>query len=315
MYLTSLPDHSDPGFDEQLHFSRFQQHNMVFNAISSKSWCPRHVGCLSIKTVSSGEEWYGIDGRRLAVRPGQFLILNNDQEYSCQIDTTEKVRVFSVFFKKDFASSILHDALSGEERSLEAPSLSGNTPEFFQTLTDIDPQLEQHLARLTIALDRHGYEPAMMDERLIFLLRHLIRIHTSAMHQASQVNAVRFPTRTEIYRRLCIARDFMHSSFMEPSELSAIGQAACLSVPQLVRQFKAVFHRTPHQYLTGVRLAHAARLLKHSFLSVQEITCSCGFENTSAFCRVFKAQYGVSPLHFRKARQAGTSNLISIRGV
>jgi len=301
MYLTSLPDHSSPGFDEQLHFNRFRQHNMVFDAVSSRSWCPRHVGCLSIKTVSSGEEWYGVDGRRLAVRPGQFLILNNDQEYSCQIDTTEKVRVFSVFFKKDFASSILHDAQSREERSLDDPFLSGSTPEFFQTLTDIDLLLEQQLTELTAALNQHGYEPALMDEHLIFLLRHLIRVHTTAMHQANQANAVRLHTRTEIYRRLCIARDLMHSTFMEPSDLSALGQAACLSVPQLVRQFKAVWHKTPHQYLTGVRLAHAARLLKHSFLSVQEITCSCGFEDASAFCRIFKSQYGVSPIHFRKA--------------
>lgn len=299
MYLTSLPDHSDPGFDEQLHFSRFQQHNMVFDAVSSRSWCPRHVGCLSIKTVRSGEEWYGVDGRRLAIRPGQFLILNNDQEYSCQIDTTEKVRVFSVFFKKDFASSILRDALSREESSLDDPFLSGSTPEFFQTLTDIDPLLEQQLMALTASLNGHGYEPAMMDEHLIFLLRHLIRVHTSAMRQANQANAVRLPTRTEIYRRLCIARDLMHSAFMEPSDLSALGQAACLSVPQLVRQFKAVFHKTPHQYLTGVRLAHAARLLKHSFLSVQEITCACGFENASAFCRAFRAEYGVSPIRYR----------------
>jgi len=301
MYLTSLPDHSDPGFDEQLHFSRFQQHNMVFDAVSSRSWCPRHVGCLSIKTVRSGEEWYGVDGRRLAVRPGQFLLLNNDQEYSCHIDTTEKVRVFSVFFKKDFASSILHDALSREERSLDDPSLSGSTPEFFQTLTDIDPLLEQQLAGLTAALKAHGYEPAVMDEHLIFLLHHLIRVHTSAIRQASQVDAVRFHTRTEVYRRLCIARDLMHSTFMERADLSAIGQTACLSVPQLVRQFKAVFHKTPHQYLTGIRLAHAARLLKHSLLSVQEITSSCGFENTSAFCRIFKMQYGVSPIQFRSA--------------
>ena len=127
MYLTSLPDHSDPGFDEQLHFSRFQQHNMVFDAVSSRSWCARHVGCLSIKTIHSGEEWYGVDGRQLAVRPGQFLILNNDQEYSCHIDTTEKVSVFSVFFKKDLASSILHDALSREERTHRHRPLVGTT--------------------------------------------------------------------------------------------------------------------------------------------------------------------------------------------
>jgi len=87
MYFTSLPDHRNPDFDEPAHFSRFQQQNIIFNAISNKSHCDRHVGCLSIKTVRGGEEHYGVGKRRLTIRPGQLLILNNDQEYSCRIDT------------------------------------------------------------------------------------------------------------------------------------------------------------------------------------------------------------------------------------
>jgi AraC-like DNA-binding protein len=300
MYLTSLPDHTEPGFDEQLHFSRFRQQNMVFDAASTRSYCPRHVGCLSIKTVSCGEEWYGIDGRQLAVRPGQFLVLNDDQEYACHIDTTEKVSIFSVFFKREFAASVLQDALSPEEGSLDDPTNPGVNPEFFQTLTDTDPLLEQQLLGLKVQL-RYGNEPGMMDEYLIFLLRHLMRVHRLAIRQASQVNATKFITRKEIYKRLCVAKDLMHTAFMCRMDLTMIGRAACMSVPQLVRQFKTVFNKTPHQYLTDIRLAHAARLLKHSHLSLQEITGSCGFEDASSFCRIFKLHYGFSPIHFRSA--------------
>lgn len=101
MYFTSLPDNTDPAFDEELHFSRFKKQNIVFNAKSANSFCERHVGCLSIKTVLSGEEWYGVDNRQLAVRPGQFLLLNDDQDYSCRIDSAEEVRVLSVFSEKN----------------------------------------------------------------------------------------------------------------------------------------------------------------------------------------------------------------------
>jgi AraC-like DNA-binding protein len=72
-----------------------------------------------------------------------------------------------------------------------------------------------------------------------------------------------------------------------------------MSVPQLVRQFKAVFLTTPHQYLIRLRLAHAARWLKQSSMPVHEITWMCGFENTSAFCRAFRAAYGVHPLGYK----------------
>src|SRR6187397_3690481 len=101
MYFTQLPDHKEPGFNEQLHFSKFGKQNIVFDAEATKSECGRHVGCLSIKTVSRGEEWYTLGGRELAVRPGQFLILNDDQEYSCRINGPEKTKMLSVFFKRD----------------------------------------------------------------------------------------------------------------------------------------------------------------------------------------------------------------------
>lgn len=300
MYFTSLPDHSAPSFDEETHFSQFKRHNIIFNAMAGKSYCVRHVGCLSIKTILSGEEWYGVDNHQLAVRPGQFLILNDAQDYLCRVDTAGEVRIQSVFFRTAFASAVFRDVLTGEDALLDDPFETGNQPlEFFQTLYDMDIRLERKLAGLMAALNEHGYDGNMVDERLVFLLHHLIHTHKKETARANRVNAVKPATRKEIYKRLCIAKDILHSSFMEKLELSGLSQAACLSSPQLVRQFRAVFHTTPYQYLTGIRLAHAAGLLKHTSAPVHEITWRCGFENTSAFCRAFKAEYGTSPLFFR----------------
>jgi len=301
MYFTSLPDHSDPAFDEQLHFSRFKQHNIIFNALSYKSHCDRHVGCLSIKTIFSGEEWYGIDHHQLVVRPGQFLILNDDQEYACRMDSAVKVRAVSVFFRNEFASAVLRDALCREESLLDTPFERGQPLEFFQTLYDTDPGLQEKLLGLVDTLDENGYDSNTVDERLVFLLHHLIRTHKKEAERTGLVSAVKAATRNEIYKRLCIAKDLLHSNFMEQPDLASISHAACMSVPQLVRQFKAVFRTTPHQYLNRLRLAHAASLLQQSSTPVHEITWMCGFQNTSAFCRAFKAAYGLPPLDFKIA--------------
>jgi AraC family transcriptional regulator len=301
MYFTSLPDHTKPEFDEQLHFSKFKKHNIIFNAHSNYAFCDNHVGCLSFKTVLSGEEWYRINNHRLANRPGQFLILNDDQTYSCRIDNNEKVRVLSVFFKKEFASSVFSDALRSEEVSLDNPFNPGEkTLEFFQTLYSIDDELRRQLSGLVASLDGRGYDSCMMDEYLVFLLHYLIRIYKSESNRAKKVNALKSSTRTEIYKRLCIAKDVLHSSFMDNPDLNAISDTACLSVPQLVRQFKSVFQTTPHQYLIKVRLKRAAELLKLTKKPVHEITWMCGFENVSAFCRAFRSEYGVQPVNFRK---------------
>jgi AraC family transcriptional regulator len=299
VYFTRLPDHSKPEFDEQAHFDTFKQSNVVFNAISSKSCCDNHIGCLSFKTVLSGDESYGINRQQVVVRPGQFLILNNDQVYSSRIDHGEKVRSISIFFKKDFASSVYHDAVKSEKALLDHPFNSFESLEFYQTLYELGPDLQIQLSSLINALENNPCDDAIIDIHLIDLLHYLIHQHKSELYRAKRVNALKLNTKTEIYKRLCIAKDILHSSYMDSPDLKTISLNACLSVPQLVRQFKNVFRTTPHQYLTRIRLRRAADLLRYTNKPVHEITWLCGFENVSAFCRAFKTQYAVQPLHFR----------------
>lgn len=298
MYLTSIPDHNQPGFDEQLHFSRFKKSNVVFNTQTQAGGCDEHVGCLSIKTIISGEEWYGVGNRSLVVRPGQFLILNDNQTYSCQV---RQAQVLSVFFKKEFAASVFHDCLTKEEFSLDNPfHLQTSTPEFFQTLHAIDTDLQLKLSSLVTTLEMNGFQENETGEHLLYLLRYLIHVYVMERKQVAQVSAVKPGTQAEIYKRLCVAKDVLHSSFMKPLDIASISSAACLSVPQLIRQFKTVFHCTPHQYLVRLRLQHATELLTKTNEPVSEITWQVGFENTSAFCRAFKAVYGLSPEVYRK---------------
>jgi len=299
MYFTSLPDHTQPGFDEALHFSRFKKSNIIFNATGSNSHCDEHVGCLSFKTVLEGEEWYGIDNHRVAVRPGQFLVLNDDQPYSCS-SKGGSLKVLSVFFKKDFAGAVFRDRLHTGQALLDDPfAAADKQPEFFQTLHTIVPALQVRLSELIAALDSQGYTPAMTDERLVFILHHLLHTLRDDKSLLNNIAALKPGTKTELYKRLCIAKDILHSSYTDNLDLDAIGRTACLSVPQLVRQFKHVFGTTPYQYLIRIRLQQAAQQLKHTDDPVQEIAWQCGFENASAFCRAFRSAYGVQPLGFR----------------
>lgn len=121
--------------------------------------------------------------------------------------------------------------------------------------------LLQELTRLVAQLDREVYDDRV-DEHLVLLLHYLIQEHHSNARWAAKVKAVKSSTRTEIFKRLCIAKDFLHAYYWDKPDLNVISEAACLSVPQLVRQFKTVFNTTPHQYLIRIRLQQAAELLK-----------------------------------------------------
>jgi AraC family transcriptional regulator len=309
MYFTSLPDHAAVGFDEQLHFNRFSRHNMIFNAESKGAGCEDHVGCLSIKTVISGEEWYGVDDRSIAVRPGHFLILNDDQRYSCRIPNESPARILSIFFRKEFARSVFLDLQTVEDASLDNPLDKGRRlPEFFQTLHPVSRLLQKQLQRLILHLEAKTGEDGITDEHLIFLLRHLIRVQNADLRSINRVDAIKAATRQEIYRRLCCAKDLLHSCYKEKLDLDTISAAACLSIPQLVRQFRSVFRMTPHKYLAAIRLRQAAGMLEQfADMPIHEITWRCGFENTSAFCRAFRMAHGIPPEQWRNSPRRTSS--------
>jgi len=236
-----------------------------------------------------------------AIRPGQFLILNDDQRYSCHIDHEAPMRTLSVFFKKEFASSVFRNALNNDETLLDNPIAGGEkTLEFFQTLQPLDPGMQQQLFALVTSLEMDGYDRFAVDEHLVFLLHHLIKLYQSDARHTKKVNAVKSSTQAEVYKRLCVAKDLLHSYYMDKPDLNAISTSACLSIPQLIRQFKSVFNSTPHQYLIKIRLQKAVELLKQTSAPVNEVSWKCGFENVSAFCRAFKSAYGVQPGSFRK---------------
>ena len=57
---------------------------------------------------------------------------------------------------------------------------------------------------------------------------------------------------------------------------------------------------TPMVYLRNLRLRHAAELLLHSDLGLQEIAEMSGFSRMPYFHRAFRSCYGTSPGEYRK---------------
>jgi AraC family transcriptional regulator len=193
--------------------------------------------------------------------------------------------------------------LHPEEQLLDDPSCRHTpTPEFVQTLHAIEPDLSKRLTLLTTRLDTYGDDSNRTDEELVFLLQYLLRVFRRDRQLSRQVDAAKPSTQKEIYKRLCIAKDVLHTYYKEPLDLSQLSAHACLSTPQLIRQFKSVFGRTPYQYLIDIRLHHAAYLLVQTAEDIRDITWDSGFNDPSAFCRAFRTRYGTSPGQFRAQR-------------
>ncbi len=100
-------------------------------------------------------------------------------------------------------------------------------------------------------------------------------------------------TRSDLYT-------VMETNFMYNLSLTEFAQLTHQSLPTFKREFKRLFHTTPAQWLMQKRLAYAEKLLKATEKSIGDIVQESGFESNSHFSRVFKNQFGESPLHYRK---------------
>jgi signal transduction histidine kinase/DNA-binding response OmpR family regulator len=83
-------------------------------------------------------------------------------------------------------------------------------------------------------------------------------------------------------------------------DMEHVAVALSLSRKQLRTRVMAITGMTPVAYVLQVRLNYARRMIAADNTSLTEIASKCGFQNLSHFSKVFKQQFGVSPLQFRK---------------
>lgn len=100
-----------------------------------------------------------------------------------------------------------------------------------------------------------------------------------------------------LYKRIVQAKLYIDGHFAEPLDLDSISDEATFSRFHFIRVFRKVYGKTPHQYLTAVRIERAMQLLKLN-KSVTETCYEVGFESMSSFSGLFKRLVGVPPSVF-----------------
>ncbi|MBS3803172.1 MAG: helix-turn-helix domain-containing protein [Oleiphilaceae bacterium] len=76
---------------------------------------------------------------------------------------------------------------------------------------------------------------------------------------------------------------------------------ACLSVSRFYDMFRTMTGTTPHQYLLGIRIEQALRLISGTTLTVAEISHRTGFSSQGALTNVLQKHRGTTPSALRSA--------------
>jgi AraC-like DNA-binding protein len=105
-------------------------------------------------------------------------------------------------------------------------------------------------------------------------------------------------------RALDRVRDRLHGDPAEEVATAELAMLAGMSRFELCRQFHRRFGLPPHAYQLRLRLAAARRLLAGGEPAA-EVAAAVGFVDQSHLNRRFKGAFGITPVQFAKAVQAG----------
>jgi AraC-like DNA-binding protein len=105
-----------------------------------------------------------------------------------------------------------------------------------------------------------------------------------------------------LYRRIVQAKLFIDNHYADNIDLANISDEAYFSKFHFIRLFKKIYGKTPHQYLTAVRIEKAMELLKAD-ISVSDVCYAVGFESLSSFSGLFKRIASITPSTYLAQQQ------------
>ncbi len=94
---------------------------------------------------------------------------------------------------------------------------------------------------------------------------------------------------------------FIDANLTDKLDIRSISRGVGISTSALYREFHSHLGCTVSEYINAKRAEHAAGLLLHTDLSVEEISARVGFSSSAYLALNFRKKYGTSPLKYRKS--------------
>lgn len=93
---------------------------------------------------------------------------------------------------------------------------------------------------------------------------------------------------------------YLQEHFTEDISIEQLAKQAHLSKYYYIKVFKAYTRQTPYDYLLGLRLQRAQKMLLETDYAIRVIAEKSGFSDSKNFIACFKKKVGTTPLQYRK---------------
>jgi AraC family transcriptional regulator len=205
-----------------------------------------------------------------------------------------------ICFKPELAEQVYGEASASIEQALaRGDTPAERTPDFMENLHPHENTVSPVLRFIRAHISRGVLDEAWYDEQLTFLLARMQCHHQQLLEQVDRIALIRPATRREVYRRISLATDFLHTHYAQDVDLTTLAKMAYLSKYHFLRLFSLVHGVTPRTYLQRKRINVAIRLLESTRMTMSEVAASVGFAEESTLVRQMRRWTQLTPRQVR----------------
>jgi AraC family transcriptional regulator, carnitine catabolism transcriptional activator len=177
--------------------------------------------------------------------------------------------------------------------------------EVFEEFSEQFPDVVARRERFIVDGNRVTSGGAMTAFELVLRLigeRHgtALTLEIAALFMHQEAGIVRSVSKAQGNRHVAAAIAEMESHVEQLLPIRLVAKRAGCSQKDLERWFARVIGAPPRTVYRRIRLTLARRLMVETAMSVAEVALRCGYADTSAFTRAFKAEFGVTPRAVRQ---------------
>jgi AraC-like DNA-binding protein len=262
---------------------------MLFTERTTEPYaCAEHIPGPGIITMLSGAGRYGINREMTTLDSNCFLLISHHSRLSIQLPRPDVQPLFLFFHP---------ERLAGALTQLQADLT------WLERVHPMNAVLRERLEWLArLGNNCSSFSALKADSIIREIMQELIWQALAADEASRRLPVTRRSTRIELFKRLSLAREWALEHYSSPVSLEDMAEKAMLNHQHFLRMFRDCYGVTPHQFLIGVRLDAARRLLADTKEPVSAICRQTGFESLSSFSGLFRQRFGAAPTVFRRGQ-------------
>lgn len=246
-------------------------------------------------------QWVG--GERFILKAGDSLLIKAYTDH--HTETPDRALFFGFHF--DVESKHVHSVLllqsspiiDHTEKLMSGQSIADWVDEFVNEFRDIllSPPVQEVDSEISYPSMKVSIEMLHIQGRFLQFISHITMLLLDRVKSPLNTLDAVTPAQIEIAQKSAyLIEQGAHKEF----KISHIASELNIHRSYINQCFKALYGISPSVYYQQIRMRQAKWMLRHSDLSIEQISRNMGFTSPGHFSHFFKKGIGQSPLRFRK---------------